>query len=313
MHIPDSMLEGHVCPVSAALAVLGLGVSVCFAIRAREKPGVVRFSAVAALVFAGQMVNFPVASGTSGHLVGGVLAASLLGTPFAVLAMALVLAVQAFVFSDGGILALGANIVNMALLGAGGGGLLFSRWTRALPWRSPLRATTLALSAWLSVVAAALAASVELAAAGTIPFVRVAPAMLMTHSVIGLGEAAITMVLFALFSKEASSRALDRCALVALLPAVATAFVLAPLACGWPDGLEWIAGRLGFLREAVPKGLLADYAIPFVKDEFASTALAGFLGVLLTFAVSHFLFEGMALLLRKWRMFLGGRSRASAS
>ena len=312
MHIPDSMLYGHVCPVSAAIAATGLGVAAVCASRTREKPGIGRFAAVSALVFAGQMVNFPVADGTSGHLVGGVLAAALLGTPLGVLSIAFVVTVQAILFSDGGLFALGANVLNMAVVGAGCGGLLYARWTRALPWRSPLRATTLALSCWISVMLAALATSVELALAGTIPFARVAPAMLATHSVIALGEAVITMVLFALLSMEASKRAFDRGALAALVPALATAFVLAPFACGWPDGLEWVAGRLGFLREAVPMGLLADYAIPFVKDEFASTALAGSFGVVFSFGMPRVLFGWLSMAKGQRSAFPRRRSRASA-
>lgn len=313
MHIPDSMLNGQVCPVSAALAATGIGVAIVYASSAREKPGIGRFAAVSALVFAGQMVNFPIASGTSGHLVGGVLAAALLGTPFGVLSVAFVVAVQALLFSDGGLLALGANILNMAVLGAGCGGLLHACWTRALPWRSPLRGTTLALSSWISVVLAALAASAELALSGTIPFARVAPAMLVTHFVIGLGEAAIATVLFALLSMEASRKALDRGALAALFPALATALVLAPFACGWPDGLEWVAGRLGFLRESVPMGLLVDYAIPFVKDEFATTALAGCFGVVVSFGMPRVLFGWLSKAKGGRRFFSRRRSRASAS
>lgn len=313
MHIPDSMLYGHVCPVSAVIAATGLGVAAVYASSAREKPGIGRFAAVSALVFAGQMVNFPVADGTSGHLLGGVLAAALLGTPFGVLSIAMVVAVQALLFSDGGLLALGANVLNMAVVGAGCGGLLYAHWTRALPWRSPLRATTLAASCWISVMLAALGASIELALSGTIPFARVAPAMLMTHSVIGLGEGAIAMVLFALFSMDASRRALDRGALAALVPALATALVLAPFACGWPDGLEWVAGKLGFLRDAVPMGLLADYAIPFVKDEFASTALAGCFGVVFSFGMPRLLFGCLSKAQGTRRFFFRRRSRASAA
>ena len=124
MHIPDSMLQGAVCPVTLALGAAGVTVAATFAVRSANKPSAARFAGVAALIFAGQMMNFAIPGGTSGHLLGGVLAAALLGTPFGVLAMTLVLAVQALLFGDGGLLALGANVVNMALLGVGIGGLL---------------------------------------------------------------------------------------------------------------------------------------------------------------------------------------------
>jgi len=314
MHIPDSMLNGPICPVSAAVGLVGIGASAYFALRAREKPAITRFAGVASLVFAAQMVNFPISDGTSGHLLGGVLAASLLGTPFAVLALSLVLAVQAFVFSDGGIATLGVNVLNMAILGAGFGGVLFSRWNRERRRNSRYGMLRLAGISWISVVFAALAASVELAVAGTVPFSKAAFAMLTTYSVIGVGEATITVVLFSLLSKEALARALDWNALLALAPATAIALLVAPLACNHPDGLEWIARSCGFLRETRPIGLLADYVVPFVEEEFASVALAATIGVFVSFGAPLLLFRGIERM-RKWRKspLPAGRSRASAA
>jgi cobalt/nickel transport system permease protein len=126
MHIPDSMLQGAICPWTAVACTVGLAGAAwaCRAAKENAKPTPLLFGGVTALVFAAQMVNYPLAGGVSGHLLGGVLAASLLGTPFAVMAMALVVGLQAMLFGDGGMTVLGANLLNMAVLGAGGGGLL---------------------------------------------------------------------------------------------------------------------------------------------------------------------------------------------
>lgn len=121
MHIPDSMLQGNVCSATAAVSVLGLVAAAYYGLKG-QRPSASRFAAVTALIFAGQMMNFPVQYGTSGHLLGGVLAAHLLGTPFGVLSVALVVVIQSLVFADGGVTVLGANVLNMAIIGAGLGG-----------------------------------------------------------------------------------------------------------------------------------------------------------------------------------------------
>ena len=127
MHIPSTMLNGAVCPVTLAVSAVGVAVAVLVAKKNDNRPSPARFAAVTALIFALQMLNYPVQNGTSGHLVGAMLGVGLLGIPFAVLSMSIVLAIQAFFFGDGGINALGANILNMALIGAGLLGFIYNR------------------------------------------------------------------------------------------------------------------------------------------------------------------------------------------
>ena len=155
-------MNGSVCPVTAAVAATGIAGAAWAAAKSEDKPDATKFASVSALVFAAQMMNFPINGGTSGHLLGGVLASALLGTPFGVLAIAMVLAVQCLLFSDGGLSVLGANVVNMSLIGAGLGGLIAGH----LRGRSPLSLARLGFAAWISVVVAALACSIELALAG---------------------------------------------------------------------------------------------------------------------------------------------------
>lgn len=282
MHIPNEMLNGMVCPVSAVLAVAGLGASAMAASKTQSKPDPMRFAAVAALVFAGQMLNFPIQDGTSGHLLGGVLASALLGVPFGVLAIALVVSLQALVFADGGLLVLGANVFNMALLGAGAGGML----QVMLEKRGVQRLLSIAVAGWASIVLAATACSAELVMAGTISAGKVLPAMLGVHALIGLVEAAVSVVIVAALSHQRATTGRWNVVLPSLA-AVLSALVLSPFASSSPDGLEWVAAKYEFLKEGAPLFVtpLADYQIAALGGGSLSTSLAGLIGVALTLAV----------------------------
>jgi cobalt/nickel transport system permease protein len=148
----------------------------------------------AAFIFAAQMINFPIPGGTSGHLLGGTLAGVLLGPWAGSLVMAVVFIVQALFFQDGGLTVLGANIVNMGLIGTFGGYYLYLGIRKAFGfhrWRS--MAIAVALAAWTSVVVAALACALQLALSGTVPPLVALVAMLSWHILIGIGEAVITV------------------------------------------------------------------------------------------------------------------------
>ncbi len=272
------MMEGVVCPVTAAVAVVGIAGAAMAARTAETKPSPGRFAAVTALVFAAQMMNFPIQPGTSGHLVGGVLASILLGTPFGILSVALVVAVQCFLFADGGLTVLGANILNMAMIGAGFGGWLASRLRAGKSgWAN---AGAIAAASWASVMAAALAVSSELALAGTVSFFTVALPMLGLHALIGLGEAAITLAVLSLVPERSASD--FRRILVPFALAVFVAAVFSQFASGHPDALERAALDLGFFREPLAGffGPMADYEIPGVVNATAAAGLAGLAGVI---------------------------------
>ena len=275
-------MGGAVCPVTAAVSVGGVAIAATMAWKSEQKPTAARFASVSALVFAGQMVNFPVLSGTSGHLLGGVLAAALLGAPFAVLAISLVLTLQCLVFADGGLAVLGANVLNMAVLGAGVGGLIWQRLSNASPTR-PL--ATLGLAAWCSVVLASFACSIELAVAGTIPFSRVLPAMLGMHALIGIGEAAMTVAVMSLVTSPESASSERRPVFILSLSAALIALLIAPFACTWPDGLESVSSTLHFIHQSAPTfaAPLREYTIPAIANGPLSSSLAGIIGVTLAF------------------------------
>lgn len=197
MHIPDGFIDAPVSLGAAVVAVAGVGVCLRGARRTLDERTAPLAGLVAVFVFAAQMINFPVGAGTSGHLIGAALAVILVGPYAGILAIAVVLAVQALLFADGGLLALGLNIVNLALIAGTVAWLVFRGWTR-LAGRG--RGSVLA-GAWLagvlSVVGAVGGFLVEFALGGVAPvsLSAVAAAMLSVHVVIGAIEGVITALI----------------------------------------------------------------------------------------------------------------------
>jgi len=191
MHIPDGFLS---VGTAAATWVASGGAVAYSARRARtelQERQVPLMGVMAAFVFAAQMINFKVAAGTSGHLLGGALLAILLGPWAGTLVLTAVLAVQALLFQDGGYLALGSNILNMAVIGVWSGYGVWRLARRLLPGQKGLWPAGFA-AAWISVMLAAVACAIELAVSGTSPFGLVLPAMAGVHALIGIGEGLIT-------------------------------------------------------------------------------------------------------------------------
>lgn len=193
MHIPDGFLTPEVALACAAPAAVCVGVGLKRANVELDERRVPLLGVTAAFIFAAQMLNFPVAGGTSGHFLGAALAAILLGPWFACLVLAVVLGVQAFVFADGGITALGANVLNMGVIGALLVGGSMSLAQRVAGHRRTALLAICAGGAWLAVMAGAAATAVELALSGTVPLGTVLPAMLGVHALIGVGEAVVTV------------------------------------------------------------------------------------------------------------------------
>jgi cobalt/nickel transport system permease protein len=194
VHIPDGFIDVPVSVAAGAVAVVGVAVSVKKAANELDDRRAPLAGLVAAFIFAVQMLNFPVAAGTSGHLLGGVLAAVLVGPWTGAICISLVLLVQGLVFADGGLSALGLNIVNMALLGCLGGYAIFVALRGLLPATKPLVVASAAIAAGLSVVLASVGFWAEYAIGGTtnVDLHTVFLAMVGTHALIGIGEAVIT-------------------------------------------------------------------------------------------------------------------------
>jgi cobalt/nickel transport system permease protein len=200
MHIPDGFLSPPVWASGWAAAVAFLSWSVNKTRQLLQEKMVPLMGVMCAFIFAAQMLNFPIMGGTSGHLLGGVLAAVLLGPWAASLVLACVLVVQCLVFQDGGLFALGANIFNMAVMGTLGGYGLFRVIFRLMP-SSRGFAAAVAVAAWFSVVLASASCAVELAISGTARFGSVFLAMVGVHALIGIGEAFITTLIVAFVVK----------------------------------------------------------------------------------------------------------------
>ncbi|MGV3722746.1 MAG: energy-coupling factor ABC transporter permease, partial [Actinomycetota bacterium] len=200
MHIPDGFLSA---PVAAGTAVASVAAVAHALSRTRldaEPELAPRMGVTAAYVFAAQMINFPVAAGTSGHLLGALLAAVLVGPHAGTVVMTAVFLIQTFFFLDGGHTALGANVLNMGLAGTYGGFLVYRLLAGPAPdQRRCLRAA--AAAAWVSVLLGAALTSWELSLSGAVAPRAVFPAMLGVHALIGAGEAAITTAAVALLWK----------------------------------------------------------------------------------------------------------------
>lgn len=193
MHVPDGFVSAG---VNAATAAVSLGVCAAAAARVRRTPADRRaplFGVTAAFVFAAQMLNFPVAAGTSGHVLGATLAMILLGPAAGCLIMAVVLVVQCLGFADGGLTALGTNFFNMAIIGGLGGYAMFRLLRAVLPKTRGGFTAAAAAASWLGVTAAAAGCAVELAVSGTSPLRAALPAMVGVHALIGVGEALVTV------------------------------------------------------------------------------------------------------------------------
>jgi cobalt/nickel transport system permease protein len=296
MHIPDGFLSTL---VSIVLWVISI-VAVAYALRRAGKDlgerQVPLMGVLAAAIFAGQMLNFSVAGGTSGHLLGAAIATILLGPWPAVVVMTTVVSVQALVFQDGGLLALGANLFNMAVIGVAVSYFVYTslrRLTRGAAWGLFVSGFA---AAWSSIFIASLAAALELALSGTSPANIAVPAMGGIHALIGIGEGLITVgaltFLFAtrrdlLAGEQASTR--GGAGVWAFGLGIALLLTLfSPLASAHPDGLEWVAEQKGFLDAARGPlfNVIPDYVFPGISNEALATILAGIMGTLLVFAIA---------------------------
>lgn len=288
MHIPDGYLSPAVLGVLGAASLAGAGVAARRASQSLEESRVPLMGMAGAFVFAAQMINFPVAAGASGHLLGGALLAITLGTAPAVVVMTAILAIQALLFQDGGVLALGANVFNMALAGVAAGGWAW----QAFGSLRRRRMAAFAAGALSAFVAACLALA-ELALSG-IPIPP--PALAVALGVFGLTallEGAITAAVVAalesvqpgLLERAHGSprRALSGLLLASLVLAAAGFLVASSL----PDGLEHLAETLGIteLERTVLASPMPDYEAKWLPSDWLQKAGAGLLGLAVTAAV----------------------------
>lgn len=302
MHIPDGFLSTPVALLMWVVAIIGVGYALWRVNREVDERQVPLMGVMAAAIFAGQMLNFSVTGGTSGHLLGAALAAIVLGPWAAVLVMTCVVGTQALLFQDGGLLALGANIVNMALVGVAVGYAVFRTVRKVVGEQNWGLFAGGFLAGWLSIVIAALLCALQLALSGTSPANIAVPAMGGIHMLIGVGEGLITAGALAfLYATRRDLLVAGRVQAAGgkglWIGGLAIAIVLAvlsPLASTHPDGLEWVAEQHGFIEAAreAPYELIPDYVFPGISNEAVATIVAGILGTLVVFGVTYVVAAG---------------------
>lgn len=304
MHIPDGFIDGKTAATTVLLSAVGVGLALRQARRRLPPRRVPLLGLAAAFLFAAQMVNFPVVGGTSGHLMGGVLVAALIGPSAAIVVLTTVLIVQCFLFADGGVLALGANVFNMAILGAAGG---YGIYRLVCGWLPGTRGqvTAVAFAGWCSTVLASICCVGELAWSGTVAWPAGFTAMASVHMLIGIGEGLISALVFLAIrrmrpeltgeiSGPAAPRQWSELVGYGLLAALGIAIFVAPFACPWPDGLESVASRLGFehkIAHPIVRAPAPGYQMQGMRWAAGATAVAGAAGTLIVF--------GLALLLAR--------------
>lgn len=301
LHVPDGFLSIPVSLIFWILTILVVAAAVRVLNERLSERQVPMIGVLAAAIFAAQMINFPVAGGTSGHMLGGALAAIVLGPWAAIVAMTAVVAVQALLFQDGGLLVMGANIFDMGILTAVVG---YGIYRLAAGRGRRVRLGVAGVAAWFSMMAAALVASFQIWLSGSADPALLFPAMLAVHALIGLGEAGLTIGALAMI--EAARPELTRAETVrdrggaawvaAGLAVAGIVTLLSPFASTNPDGLERVAADLGFAEMAQSglTGFFSDYQVAMLGEGALSTVVAGLVGVLVIFVL-------LALLLRAVR------------
>jgi len=292
LHIPDGFLSLVVSLICWAITVTVLATAVSRTNKSLGEKQVPLMGIMAAFIFAAQMLNFPVAGGTSGHLLGGALAAIVLGPWAGMLAMTAVIAVQGLLFQDGGLVVMGANILNMGLITAAIG---YGLYRGAMNSSRGTKLAVAGVASWLSVMAGALFTSLQLWLSGTSQLQVVIPAMLGVHALIGVGEALITVGALAFIFQtrpdlldESSASAQGSRGWIFAGVAISLAVVLlSPMASLHPDGLNRVAENLGFLNSAQSNsGPFAGYSVPFIENASMAKIAAGAIGAVVVLALS---------------------------
>jgi cobalt/nickel transport system permease protein len=198
MHIPDGFLSAPVAIATGVVAVAAVAVAVKETNKKMGEKQVPMMGVLAAFIFAAQMLNFPVAGGTSGHFLGAALAAVLLGPWATVLIMSSILVVQSLIFQDGGLLALGANITNMGIIAVFSSFYIYKGIDTLFKHSKAATLAGAGIGAWFSVVLASLACAAELSISGTSPWALAIAAMSGVYMLIGVGEGLITAAVLSL-------------------------------------------------------------------------------------------------------------------
>ena len=291
MHVPDGFINA---PVSAATGLISLGTIWAYIRNAKNLVAdrlIALTGMMSALIFVLQMINFPIAAGTSGHLLGGALAVIVLGPNLGIICISIVVVIQSLLFADGGLSALGVNLLNMAVVTSLIGWLVISTWKKLFNESYSSIISGSFIAGLLSVVFSSIAFVLEYAIGGTVavPLGNVLIAMVSSHVLIGIGEGIITGLIVSLLlrvrsdlvyvnqNKEIKNNATSFYGIFILLILLLT--LITPYASSSPDGLESVAESYGFNEESGIVLFLDDYGITNINNNFLSTVLSAVLGI----------------------------------
>ena len=291
MHVPDGFMN---VTMSAATGVISFGTLWAY-IRSAKDLIADKFIALtgmmSALIFVLQMINFPIAAGTSGHLLGGALAVIVLGPRLGLICLSVVVIIQSLLFADGGLSALGVNVLNMAIVTSATSWFIVKYWIKFIGKNKTSIVTVSVLAGILSVVFSSIAFTIQYAIGGTIsiPVGTVLLAMVTTHLIIGLGEGIITALIITLlmrvrpdlvYAYDRSDENTTKVSFYGLfIILILLLSLITPFASSSPDGLESVAEEFGFTQTEGIVLILDDYGINAINNNFLSTVLSALLGV----------------------------------
>ena len=297
MHVPDGFINVQ---VSAATGLLSFGTLWAY-IRSAKTLIADKFIALtgmmSALIFVLQMINFPIAAGTSGHLLGGALAVIVLGPRLGLICLSVVVIIQSLLFADGGLSALGVNVLNMAIVTCATGWVIVKYWLKFIGKNKTSIIAVSVVSGIITVVFSSIAFTLEYAIGGTIsiPVSSVLVAMISTHFLIGIGEGIITALIVGLlvrvrpdlvYAYDRNDSNTTNVSLYGLfIVLILLLALITPFASSSPDGLESVAENFGFQETDGVVLLLEDYGINAINNNFISTVLSGLLGVIVIVAM----------------------------
>ena len=292
MHVPDGFINA---PVSAASGLISLGTIWAYIRNAKNLVAdrlIALTGMMSALIFVLQMINFPIAAGTSGHLLGGSLAVVVLGPSLGIICISIVVVIQSLLFADGGLSALGVNLLNMAVVTSLIGWIAISTWKKLFGESYSSIISGSFIAGLLSVVFSSIAFVLEYSLGGTVavPLGSVLIAMVSSHLLIGIGEGIITALIVSLLLRvrsdlvyvnkntEQGNKVTSFYGLFILLILILT--LITPYASSSPDGLESVAESFGFNEDAGIVLFLDDYGIENINNNFLSTVLSAVLGII---------------------------------
>ena len=299
MHVPDGFINAQVSIGSGIVSFATLWAYVKNAKNLVADKLIALTGMMSALIFVLQMINFPIAAGTSGHLLGGALAVIVLGPHLGIICISIVVVIQSLLFADGGLSALGINVFNMAIVTSLVGWLVITSWKKLFGEANVSIISGSIVAGLLSVIFSSIAFVFEYALGGTVavPLSSVLLAMLSTHLLIGLGEGVITALIVSLLLRVRSDLVYvktnehvtnNTSSIYGLFILLLLCFTLiTPYASSSPDGLESVAENFGFLETDGLVLFLNDYGISGLNNSFLSTIISAVLGIVVVVGVSN--------------------------